>query len=153
EIMGAAAKEAVAGTKPVIAIACQSGRWDDGVMAEIREANVPALQGSREALRAISHLARFQNAGKSRSPAKPAISGDVALPQAWDNGLVAQGPLFDLLEGAGLRVTRNGTATNAADAQTIAAELGGPVVMKIDTPRVVHKSDIGGVALDVTADT
>ena len=153
EIMGAAAKEAVAGTKPVIAIACQSGRWDDGVMAEIREANVPALLGSREALRAISHLTRFQNARKNRSAAKPAISGEVALPQAWDNGLVAQGPLFALLEGAGLRVTRNGTAQNADDAQAIAAELGGPVVMKIDTPRIVHKSDIGGVALDVTPDT
>ena len=151
EIMGAAAKEALAGTKPVVVIACQSGRFDDGVMAEIREANVPALQGAREALRAISHLARFQNAGRARSTSTSA--GHLPLPDCWDNGLVAQGTLFKLLGNAGLPVTRNGTAHTAAEAVEIAASLGGPVVMKIDTPRVIHKSDIGGVALDVTSDT
>lgn len=153
EIMGAAAKEAVAGTKPVIAIACQSGRFDDDVMAEIRAANVPALQGSREALRAISHLARFQNARKNSAASAPKSPVEFALPSAWDNGLVAQGPLFGLLEKSGLRVTRNGTAQSAAEAQALAADLGGPVVMKIDTPRVIHKSDVGGVALDVTPET
>lgn len=153
EIMGAAAKEAAASGKPVVAIACQSGRFDDGVMAEIRAANVPALQGAREALRAISHLAKFQNARKQPILSEPAVSRDFPLPAAWDNGLVPQDQLFARLESAGLRVTRNGTARTASEAQALATKLGAPVVMKIDTPRVIHKSDIGGVALDVTPET
>jgi acyl-CoA synthetase (NDP forming) len=39
---------------------------------------------------------------------------------------------------------------NKAEAEQAARDLGPPVVMKIDTARVVHKSDVGGVALGVT---
>ncbi|MEO4001869.1 acetate--CoA ligase family protein [Mesorhizobium sp. CAU 1732] len=153
EIMGAAAKEALSGTKPVVAIACQSGRFDDGVMAEIRAAGVPALQGAREGLRALSHLSKLRVA-RARPVLEPrAAELSVTVPAHWDNGLVSQGALFSLLSDAGLRVTRNATARSPEEAAGIAAKLGGSVVMKIDTPRVIHKSDIGGVALDVTAQT
>jgi hypothetical protein len=40
-----------------------------------------------------------------------------------------------------------------AEAEQAARDLGSPVVMKIDTARVVHKSDVGGVALGVTPET
>jgi len=42
---------------------------------------------------------------------------------------------------------------NKAEAERVARELGPLAVMKIDSGRVVHKSDIGGVALGVTPET
>ena len=39
------------------------------------------------------------------------------------------------------------------EAEQAARDLGPRVVMKIDTARVVHKSDVGGVALGVTPET
>lgn len=155
EIMDAAAKESSATGKPTVVLACQSGRLDADVMAEIRSAGVPALQGAREGLRAVAHLGRYiafqarQDTAQERS--SPAWRR--ALPLHWRNGLVPQSELFGLLEEAGLPVTRHGVARTIDDAERLASALGNEVVMKIDTGRVVHKSDVGGVALGVTPDT
>ncbi len=41
-------------------------------------------------------------------------------------------------------------ATSAEEAAEIARELGFPLVMKIASPDILHKSDIGGVLLDIS---
>lgn len=152
EIMGAAAKESLAGSKPLVAIACQSGRFSDEVMAEVRAASVPALQGAREGLRALRHLADFVGrTGNDENGAKDGAK--IELPSAWENGIVPQATAFASAEKFGLPVTRFGTAASGVEARKLAETLGGKVVLKIDTPRVVHKSDAGGVALNVTKDT
>jgi succinyl-CoA synthetase beta subunit len=79
--------------------------------------------------------------------------GPIAPPLAWDNGIVAQSDLFPWLAQFGLPVTPVFKATNASEAKAAIEQLGGPAVMKIDTSRVVHKSDIGGVTLGVTVAT
>ena len=40
-------------------------------------------------------------------------------------------------------------ADNADAAVNAAEQLGYPVVMKIDSPDILHKSDVGGVLLDI----
>ena len=52
-----------------------------------------------------------------------------------------------ILAAAGLPVTREGLARSPAEAVRIAAEIGGPVALKIQSPDIPHKSDIGGVHL------
>jgi len=52
-----------------------------------------------------------------------------------------------VLKEAGLSVVDALLAKDKADAQRIAGELGYPVVLKIVSPEIVHKSDIGGVKL------
>jgi acyl-CoA synthetase (NDP forming) len=155
EMMNAAARESASIDKPVAVLACQSGRLDEEVVAEVRTASVPALEGAREGLRALRHLDRYRRFLSRRSipAAAPAVPGAPDVPQPWENGLVPQAGLFRHLEAAGLPVTRFGLARSADEAEKIARNLGGRVVMKIDTPRVVHKSDIGGVALGVTPQT
>lgn len=44
-------------------------------------------------------------------------------------------------------------ATNASEAIAIANELGYPVVMKIASPAILHKSDVGGVILNIKDST
>ena len=52
-----------------------------------------------------------------------------------------------ILKEAGLNVVETRLAATKADAQRIAKELGFPVVMKILSPDISHKSDVGGVKL------
>jgi len=55
----------------------------------------------------------------------------------------------DVLAACGLPYNRSGTAKDEDEAAKVAAEVGFPVVIKLISPDVVHKSDAGGVVLDV----
>lgn len=155
EMVMAAAKESESIEKPVVVVSCQSGRSDAEILSVARGAGVPALTGAREALRAIAHLtdhASFDPPASRRAGwAKASIP--VSRPRAWPNGFVPQGDLFPFLKEAGLPVTPTIKIGSEAEAETAVARLGEPAVMKIDTFRVEHKSDIGGVALGVRRDT
>lgn len=54
-----------------------------------------------------------------------------------------------ILEAAGLRYNRSGTAEDAEAAVRCAEDVGFPVVVKLISNDVIHKSDVGGVVLDV----
>ncbi len=54
-------------------------------------------------------------------------------------------------EEYGIPVTKHNVAENASQAVKIAEEIGYPVVLKIVSPDVIHKFDVGGVILDLTS--
>ncbi len=54
-----------------------------------------------------------------------------------------------VLEAYGIPVARPVPAAGADEAVRVAADLGYPVVLKLDSPDITHKSDVGGVALDL----
>jgi acetyl coenzyme A synthetase (ADP forming)-like protein len=54
-----------------------------------------------------------------------------------------------LCEAYGIAIPREGVATNATDAATQAARIGFPVVMKIVSPQILHKTEAGGVLVGV----
>jgi acetyltransferase len=64
-------------------------------------------------------------------------------------GYLASDDVLALLRAYGLPTLQSRLACTRAEAASIAVELGLPVVMKIVSPQVVHKTDVGGVALDL----
>jgi len=54
-----------------------------------------------------------------------------------------------LLEAYGVRFCRERAAESVDDAVAVATALGYPVVIKADAPGLTHKTDVGGVVLDV----
>lgn len=50
-----------------------------------------------------------------------------------------------ILKACGFRVARSEIAANADEAARIAGEIGYPVVLKIASPDILHKTDVGGV--------
>ena len=57
-----------------------------------------------------------------------------------------------VVEAYGIPVARSNLAHSASEAGEIAAEVGWPVAMKIVSPQVVHKSDVGGVRLSIESE-
>jgi len=57
----------------------------------------------------------------------------------------------ELLASAGVRVSPAKLATSKEMAGKIADELGYPIVLKVVSPQITHKTDVGGVALSLTS--
>ena len=71
----------------------------------------------------------------------------VALARKEGRTLLTEVEAKHILKEAGLNVVDSRLAKDKAEAQATAKELGYPVVLKILSPDIVHKSDIGGVKL------
>src|SRR3990170_6539997 len=56
---------------------------------------------------------------------------------------------YELLEAYGVSVPRHRVVNSAEQAEVAAADLGYPVVAKIVSPDVLHKTEIGGVLLNL----
>jgi acetyltransferase len=56
----------------------------------------------------------------------------------------------EVIEAYGMRLPQSRLASSPDEAARIAAEIGFPVVMKISSPDILHKSDIGGVKVGVS---
>jgi len=54
-----------------------------------------------------------------------------------------------LLAAFRIPIAQTVVARSAAEAMVLSAEIGLPVVMKIDSPNIVHKSEVGGVRLNI----
>ena len=91
----------------------------------------------------------------------PAPNSDLAEPDIEGARLLIEGVLAErrkvltemeskaLLAAFHIPVTRTMLARSANEAMLIAAQLGYPVALKIDSPDISHKSDVQGVALNV----
>lgn len=64
--------------------------------------------------------------------------------------LLEEEEAYRLLRNAGVPVPASAVAASREEAAEAAARIGFPVVLKIVSPDVVHKSDAGGVILNVT---
>ena len=87
---------------------------------------------------------------------KEAPAHDLLAPAAIENvvsdlapGLVSEFDAKRLLTAAGIAVTRGELARTAEQAVQAAEAIGYPVVMKLVSAQISHKSDVGGVVLNV----
>jgi acetate---CoA ligase (ADP-forming) len=65
-------------------------------------------------------------------------------------GWLSQPYVAALLGAVGIEILTAKTVRSAEEAAAAAREIGQPVVMKVSEPAVLHKSDVGGVILNVT---
>ena len=142
-------------TKPVAVLGNIASTLSPTLGAQLREAGIAVLMGTETGLRALKH---FQECSVFRAmpvaaPRAPAILSKEWLARlgtaAWLNGTLDAKDSFALL-GAGQIPVAPWLATDQVDAASaFAARVGYPVVAKIDAPGIAHKSDVGGVALNL----
>ncbi len=136
-------------TKPLVVMGNLASAMDPELAGRLREHGVPVLEGLRSGLLALRHL--LDHASPPLPPPAPGPPPNPARQRRWA-GLLAGGTLsaavlFDLLRDYGIPAVRARPARTRAAALAAAAEIGYPVVVKTDEPRIAHKSDVGGVRL------
>jgi acetate---CoA ligase (ADP-forming) len=95
------------------------------------------------AVRAIRAMVRFVAAFAAPAAGPPPTLPKVTLPATTPSEAAAK----RLLGLAGIDLVPERVAANATEAVAAAAALGYPVVLKILSPDILHKSEIGGVLL------
>ncbi|MGO8920351.1 MAG: acetate--CoA ligase family protein [Stellaceae bacterium] len=97
------------------------------------------------ALRAIAALSQFRR-GFDAIPAAPA---PLPAPEKLPPGPCDEATSLAILARAGLPVVPHRLVRSAAEAGAAAKALGLPVALKIVSPDITHKTDLGGVALNL----
>lgn len=124
----------------------------------IKNAGVPVLTDHLHAIQALKNLSWY--AGKLRKieaaenvtkPLKVRPSAE-AIERIRSAAPLSEYESKAILKGYGIAVTREALATSAAMAVRNAREIGYPVALKIQSPQIPHKTEAGGIRLNVSSD-
>ncbi|MEO5773737.1 MAG: acetate--CoA ligase family protein [Sphingomicrobium sp.] len=108
----------------------------------LRALGVPYFPSPDRAFRALRQLARRAGRSFDRVAASPVT---LELP----SGVVPEYRAKALLAEAGIPFPKGGFAASLDEGQAVATEVGFPVVLKAQSAALSHKSDAGGVILNV----
>jgi acetyltransferase len=131
----------------------------DQARARFAQSGIPHYDTPEDAVEALGHVLKFQrnqallmqipeeraHARHDAKAAGEAIASAIKQRQEWLTEVEAK----EVLNAYGIPVVRTSAARNATDAVSIAKSLGFPVALKILSPEITHKTDVGGVALNL----
>ncbi|MDO4705462.1 MAG: acetate--CoA ligase family protein [Comamonadaceae bacterium] len=131
--------------KPIICAGLDEGaQVPAAFIDDMRALGIPYFPSTERALRAVQRLCAFAQ----RQPQPSALAPQpLALPAG--RTVVPEYEAKRLLAPAGIPFGPGRLATSADEAIAIAAELGYPVALKAQAARLSHKSDAGGVLLNL----
>lgn len=151
------------GVFPVWAVWTGRGNEFDKGKWAMAEAGIPTYTSPEQAVRAFLHLLSYkQNRDRLKMIETEEIPKfeidrlcagrliEEAIKQ--DRILLTEPESKALLRTYGISVTRTETASTVDQAVRLAREIGFPVVLKILSEDITHKSDAGGVKLNLTGD-
>ncbi|HUL40146.1 MAG TPA: acetate--CoA ligase family protein [Methanomassiliicoccales archaeon] len=146
-------------TMPIVS--CFAGGEDaqEGIKI-LRHAGIPNYPSPDRGVRAIGAMMEYE-ATRERNLAEifSHVRGDKlrverALKKARSEGRVslseAEGK--EILKAYGVPVPREALADTEDKAVAAANKIGYPVVMKVESPDIAHKTDVGGVVVDLKSD-
>ncbi len=152
-----------AGAKVVPVIGC----WIGGPEAQagrnvLHEAGIPAYDTPLRAVRGFMHIVQYrrgQRALQRTPPSVPQTRSDTALVRAivagalkQQRGILTEPESKRVLAAYGIPVVPTEVVLDGAEAAAAAVRIGFPVAVKILSRDITHKSDIGGVALDLSSE-
>jgi len=129
-----------------------SGGFDPRIRSVLEEAQIPFLKGARESLKAVDNLFRYSEVIKrgkrhflgvsvDHEEAREIISGKA--------GFLKEDEAKRVLEAYGIKRPKEVVVRSLEEALEAASSIGFPVVLKIQSTSILHKTDAGGVALNL----
>jgi acetyl coenzyme A synthetase (ADP forming)-like protein len=138
-----------------IAVSFMAGELGEEAEEILRKAGIPSFFDPARAVRALAALAKYAEIRARRRTPLPSFPVDLPkarkiLKSAEEKGRVRLGlEAMELLSAYGIPVAKGGVAKTAEEARKIAEEIGKPVAIKILSPEITHKTEVGGVRLSV----
>ena len=143
--------------KPILACFLGAGKVKDGVRI-LREGKIPQYDAPESAVAAINAMAgyvRWRARPKRIVKLFPVNRRKVEniIDRHLRQGVreIGETESKEILEAYGFVTPKGSIATTAEQAANIARQLGFPVVLKIWSPDILHKSDVGGVKVGLNS--
>jgi acetyltransferase len=137
--------------KPVLACFMGEAKVQRGIKV-LREYDVPNFSFPERAALAFRAMSKYRSIKERKDPVYETFEVDNqavrrVLERAKQDGRYAIGDAeaWDILKAYGLSIPRSVLAKTPQEAVEIAGEIGYPVVLKIASPEILHKTDVGGV--------
>jgi acetyltransferase len=122
----------------------------------IEDAGMPVLRDHLHSIQAMSNLARYSAKVRRTADIKTdrqAIKPDKEAQKIIKNpDALSEYEAKKVLTGYGIPVTREVLAESADQAVESARQIGYPVVLKIQSAQITHKTEAGGIKLNVAGD-
>ncbi len=137
--------------KPILACFMGEAKVESGIKV-LREYDVPNFSFPVRASLAFQAMSQYRNIKERKDPVYESFEVDnqavkEVLERAKKDGRYAIGDseAWNILTAYGLSIPKSVLAKTPQEAIEIAAEIGYPVVLKIASPDILHKTDVGGV--------
>jgi len=137
--------------KPVLACFMGEAKVEKGIRV-LREYNVPNYSFPERASLAFESMSQYREITRRQEPVFERYDADNeavrrVIEGAKQDGRYAIGDAeaWDILKAYDLAIPKSRLAKTSEQAVEIAAEIGFPVVLKIASPDILHKTDVGGV--------
>ena len=116
------------------------------IRKQYEDEGFPCIEDPSRAVATMAAMMSYGMAFAAGRPAEPEIPTLPALPE----GPLGEREAREILADFGLPLAADTLATSAEEAASAAERAGGPVAMKIASPDILHKTDVGGVRLGVS---
>lgn len=126
----------------------------------LNDAKIPSFRFPERAIATIGAMWKWkerqiQMSNETSVSESPASTEPQNIKEIIDNALNANQPALDSLQAnnvaniLGIPTPPTAAVTNLDEAKNFAVQNGWPVVLKLTSPRVFHKSELGGVITDI----
>jgi len=139
-------------SKPLACVIMTIPKWQ-GLIDTIRAGGIPVYEFPETAARALIGMSQYGERLRAPAAEFPELNPDRA-PAAkilgrCPAGYISQADAFAVLAAYGIPAAKTVAVTGREDLPKAIDEVGFRLVLKVDSPDIVHKSDAGGLTLGI----
>lgn len=141
-------------SKPIVCQVITIEKWAE-VIRIIRESGIPVYDFAESAARALAGMTGYGKIVTGKPPAYRAFDADKARAGAimekykGKEKFLPQAEVFELLGCYGIPTVTTVNVRKETELEKAGEGLGYPLVLKVDSEKIVHKTEVGGVAVDL----
>ncbi len=152
---------AMKGRKYPVFTCWMGGRSITRAVEILNDAGIPTYETPERAVRAFLYMYEYSANVETLREIPPKLARNMTLDRERAAGLIAQAPVGGfmsesdskaILASYGLPVIQTEIADSEDQAAGLAQKMGRPVVMKLHSPDITHKTEAGGVHLDLRSE-